>query len=332
MSKLRIGIIGFGSWPKNAYLSALQYDGRAVITSVAAASEKTRRSVHDILGPHIAVFDSYEALLNEGEIDAVMIAVPEKLHQEALTAAIKKGIPVFYEPPIADTREQIAVMIELLLSASQITHANLELGLNPVIAEANNLIAKKTIGFLQNVTLELKANWGREKPGLDLCLINSASCWYVDVINRIIGSIPNRVLLLDGYGIEGRRQTTSTGIFDYNGIWGTLKMNVNSAEKLSISVIISGDEGDIELDLLTGELRYRNLVHTAWIEETHTSLKPYADWPGVRESISTFLDSVVDGKTSPGNAKKVAQLNLIGLAADASKDSGAWAHIKNITD
>ena len=182
MSELRVALIGFGAWTRSAYLPALEYDGRAVVAAVAAPSAKTRQLAREALGSEIAVFDNYEALLKDSSYDAIMIAVPDHQHQAALSAALKTGIPVFYEPPIADTREQVSSMIDCLLAAPQVTYADLELGFNAVIPRAVNLIENKTIGLLQNVTINLQAAWGREQPDLDLCLINRASCWYLDLL------------------------------------------------------------------------------------------------------------------------------------------------------
>jgi hypothetical protein len=62
---------------------------------------------------------------------------------------------------------------------------------------------------------------------------------------------------MDGYGTEGRRQSQSTGFFDYNGIWGELKVNIDSAEKLTIDIEVVGDNGNIQIDILTGEMKVR---------------------------------------------------------------------------
>lgn len=327
MSKLRIGLIGFGAWTKNAYLPALKHDGRAIITAVTASSEKTRQSAQQLLGDDVAVYESYEELLREAKPDVVMIAVPDSVHQAALTAAIEAGIPVFYEPPISDTREQIPVMIDRLLHATQVTCAHLELCFHPGIAYAVNLIKNETIGSLYSVTITLNANWGC--PGdADLCLIDRISSWYVALLNQLTDSIPDRVLVLDGHGGTGRMQAASTGIYDYNGIWGIIKANVSSPDELSIMIDICGSKGDISINYFTGELCYRSMQHPEWIVENISPLKPYASWPGVRETISAFLDSVVNGKPSHGNAEIVAQLNRIGLAADESIDTGTWAEVR----
>jgi predicted dehydrogenase len=327
MSKIHVGLIGFGAWSRSSYLPALQQDGRAVIAAVSAASENSRKCAQEILGQSITVYKDYHRLLEQSDLDAVMIAVPEKLHQAALSAAIDSGIPIFYEPPIADTREQIPIMIDKLLAARQVTHADLELGFHPAIERAIALIKDSQIGLLQNVTVTLQANWGIEHADSDLCLINRMTCWYVDILNRIVGSLPKRVLVLDGYGNPGRRQTNGTSIYDYDGVWGFLKANVDSAEKLSLSVDVGGDHGDILIDFFTGVLHHRNHAFPDWIEEFCVPLKPLADWPGVRESVSSFFDSVISGKPSPCNAGNVTQFHRIGLAAEESKDTGHWAEI-----
>ncbi len=325
MDKLKVGLIGFGSWTRNAYLPALKYDGRATVAAVTAASEKTRMIAGGMFGTEAVVYDSYVKLLNHKELDAVMIAVPDDIHQEILAAAIDSSIPVFYEPPIAVTREQIPVMSERILQAEQIIYANLELGFHPAIDRAIQILNSNAVGSLQNASIDLHAGWGSSYS--ELCLLNRMSCWYVSVLNRIIGCLPYRVLVLDGHGSPGRMQAVSTGIYDYNGIWGSFRANVNSPEELSIKLEIVGNNGVISVDYFTGRIRYRTNHEKEWIVESYPCITPYADWPGVRESVTAFLDSVIKKEGCCGNGKEVSQLNQIGLAAEESKDSGEWAWV-----
>ena len=50
----------------------------------------------------------------------------------------------------------------------------------------------------------------------------------------------------------------------------------------------------------------------------------------MHESISSFLDAVESGKPSFANATVVANLHLIGLASEESKETGTWAKVKDI--
>ena len=133
---LRIGLIGYGSWTRIAYLPALHRDGRAEIVSAAAPSAATQQRVRSELGSDIAVFANAEDLLNGPPVDAVFIAVSDAAHEEALSAALDAGVPIFYEPPLASQRHRIRPMVSRLLAAPQVTHADLEIGFIPVFVEA----------------------------------------------------------------------------------------------------------------------------------------------------------------------------------------------------
>lgn len=325
--EIKIGLIGFGSWVKRAHLPALEYDGRAKITAAAAATEKTRQEIRGILGEDVRLFESFGELLEKSDADAVMIAVPDEVHEEALSAAIASGKAVFYEPPVSIRRNRIPIIVHSLLSAPQVTCANLELGFHPGFARAADMIKDGEIGALQKVTITLHAGWG-SAAGSDVCLINRMSCWYVDVLNRIIGSYPSRVLLLDGNGNPGRMQSVSTAIYDYNGVWGIFQAEVNRKDELSIVVDVTGDEGNICINYFTGAFGFQSVRHPGLRFSYDCPLEPYANYPGVRESVSAFLDAVESGDASQGNAVTVAWLNSIGLAAEESKDTGSWVGVR----
>lgn len=324
--KIKIGLIGFGSWVRRAHLPALEYDGRAIITAAAAATEKTRQEIRRTLGEEVRLFGSYGELLEKSDADAVMIAVPDEVHEEALSAAIASGKAVFYEPPVSIRRSRIPIIVHSLLAAPQVTCANLELGFHPGFARAADMIRDGEIGSLQKVTITLHAGWG-SAAGSDVCLINRMSCWYVDVLNRIIGAYPSRVLLLDGNGNPGRMQPVSTAIYDYNGVWGIFQAEVNRKDETSIVVDVTGDEGNICINYFTGAFGFQSVRHPGLRFSYDCPQEPYADYPGVRESVSAFLDAVESGDASQGNAATVARLNSIGLAAEESKDTGGWAGV-----
>ncbi len=330
MTKTRIGLIGYGSWTRNAYLPALYRDGRAEIISVAAPSNETRQIIHNELGSDIKVYDGIENLLNGSNVDAVMIAVPDSMHEHTLTMAIDSGAAVFYEPPITDKRRRIIPMLNRLLSATQITYADLELGLIPAVNRASILVQTEVIGKIQTANIRLQSGWG-PIPNYDLCNFNHLCTWYVDVLNRILDATPRRVLLLDGSGTPGRRQSHSIGHLDYNGVLGTLQSNIASAGELNINIEIIGDTGEIIINLLSGEIRIRTLKNSDWTFEHWPAVTPYADWPGMHESVTAFLDVIEKGNSSINNASVVAKLQLVGLAAEESKDSGTWSEIEDLS-
>ncbi|HNW56469.1 MAG TPA: Gfo/Idh/MocA family oxidoreductase [Bacteroidales bacterium] len=327
---IKIGIIGYGDWVKNAYMPGLKHDGRAEIVSISARSKATQDLIRENFGDTVKVYSDYNDLL-KSNADAIMIAVPDNMHSTIITTALKSGKAVFYEPPIAHTRELISETIKKLVAAPQITHADLELALVPAVVKAAELIRNKVVGNVQSAGIRLQSNWGPE-PDQDINNISRMSVWYTHVLNVLLGSTPKRVLVLDGYGTRGRRQSQSTGYYDYNGIWGELKLNIDSAEPLKITIDVVGSEGDILVDVLNGELRSRTKRNPEWKIEFYPAIQPFASWPGVNECITAFLDAVESKKPSFSNANVVANLHLTGLAADESKDTGTWAIVKDLSD
>jgi predicted dehydrogenase len=329
MSKLRIGLIGYGSWARNAYLPALRHSGRANILSVAAPSERTRQLIRNELGNDLLVFDGFEALLNGPQLDGVMIAVPDFMHEAALTAALAAGVAVFYEPPLSHKRQHILPMLSRLLAAHQITHADLELGYIPAVKRVAELVQTQVLGQIQTVGLRLQASWQAE-PHYDLSTIGRLAPWYVDVLNRILGATPLRAFVLDGHGNDGRAQNYGLAHFDYGEAWASFHVNIASVGELAISIDGHGTAGDFALDLFTGEIRFRSRRNSDWTIEQWPAQTPYADWPGMHESVAAFLDAIEKGESSSSSALKMAQLNLVALAAEEAKDSDTWARVKDV--
>ena len=349
----RVGLIGYGSWTRMAYVPALQRDGRAQIVSAAAPSTATQQRIRSELGSDTAVFSNAEELLSGSPVDAVFIAVSDAAHEEALTAALDSGVPIFYEPPLASQRQRIRPMVSRLLEAPQVTHADLEIGFIPVFVEAARRVRSGLIGQVHSASVRLQSSWGAD-PEADLSTLNHIAPWYVDTLNRILEATPSRVLLLEGDDLPGRAQQQCQGLYDYGGVWGTVQVNLNCVVDLETTVEVNGEDGDLVVDLFSGELRQRTRSQSDWSVEKVAESEPRAGWPGMNECVTVFIDAVAgeplretshDGVAAsevdalrealgtgpmPADARSVAQLHMVGLAAEASKDNGGWAEVESI--
>ncbi|MFC4401868.1 Gfo/Idh/MocA family protein [Gracilibacillus xinjiangensis] len=106
MAKLRVGLIGAGGIATAVHLPAykkLQDQAEVVaVADVAYTRAKEVAKKEDI--PH--VFDQYEKMLKEVELDAVSVCVPNKFHRDAAIAALESGCHVLCEkPPAMNYRE-----------------------------------------------------------------------------------------------------------------------------------------------------------------------------------------------------------------------------------
>lgn len=327
---IRVGLIGYGSWGRNAFAPALENDGRARIVAAAAKSEASRSRIRAELGREVHVFESYKALCSGPEIDAVMIAVPDDIHEEVLYAFMDRDVAVFYEPPVADTRDAIRPILKRMIHSVQIMHADLELGYAPIVAKIADIVKSGALSDIQTATVRLQADWGVAAND-DICTIHHLAPWFVDVLNRVLDMQPKRVLTLDGHGTPGRRQHHSIAHFDYDGVWGTFQVNTVSVGGTEIAVEINGDDADLVADVFNHEIRMRTRKNPQWSVIEFQSGIPVVQWPGEQESVSAFLDAIETGKPSRSNARLIAHLHLVGLAAEASKDLGVWVDVEDIS-
>ncbi|MBI3943283.1 MAG: Gfo/Idh/MocA family oxidoreductase [Chloroflexi bacterium] len=336
MSTIRLGLIGYGGWTREAIVPALRRDGRARIVSAAAPSAGTRQRIQQDLGSNVTVFKDFQPLLQGPEADAIVIAVPDTIHEQALTAVLDTGLPAFYEPPVAATRQNIRPMLKRLLAAPQVTHADLELAFIPAILRARGLIRDGEIGRVLTAAVRLQTGWGAS-PNADLSTIDSLVPWYVDPLNCLLNRQPRRILVMDGFpplggrATPGRAQSYSIACLDYgDGLWGTFQASLASVGGLQTSLEANGSDGDIIVYPLTGEIHLRTRRNPDWSVEWAAAIEPYAVIAGMHECVSSFLDAVETRRPSPNNARAVAQLHLIGLAAEAAIDTGTWAAVEDV--
>ncbi len=111
MSKpLRVGLIGAGGIARGAHIpNYLKCGDKVELVAVADVAQGTAEQLaKDFEIPH--VFASYDEMLNQVELDAVSICVPNKFHHGATVAALRAGCHVLCEKPPAMTVEEAEEM------------------------------------------------------------------------------------------------------------------------------------------------------------------------------------------------------------------------------
>lgn len=100
---LRFGIVGCGMIA-GVHAEALRSLEGAALAGVADARKESAVAFAEKHG--IKAYENYEAMLADGEIDAVCICTPSGFHAENALAALRAGKHVAVEKPIAMTAEE----------------------------------------------------------------------------------------------------------------------------------------------------------------------------------------------------------------------------------
>ena len=109
---IKIGVVGLGRIGKVHLFNIQHIISDAIVTAACSGSEKSLEYAkkHDVKG----LFTSFDHMLSEGGIDAVIIASPTALHFEHLKLAIAAGKHIFCEKPIDLSIENVKQIKNLL--------------------------------------------------------------------------------------------------------------------------------------------------------------------------------------------------------------------------
>lgn len=152
--KLRFAIVGLGHIVQVAALPGFKKlreiaEVRALVSSTPA---KLKRFQREYKATHAIGYDEYEELLDSGEIDAVFIGLPNTMHESFSVQALKRGIHVLCEKPLAHT----IGACERIIAAAEKGGAKLmtayRLHSEPATLAALDIVKSKKLGDLRYFT------------------------------------------------------------------------------------------------------------------------------------------------------------------------------------
>lgn len=95
---IRAAIIGLGTWGQNLVRNV---HGSSPHIQFTAAATRSPDKARDFAQAHgLRMLPDYQAVLNDPEIDAVVLATPHSMHTDQIVAAAQAGKHVFSEKPL----------------------------------------------------------------------------------------------------------------------------------------------------------------------------------------------------------------------------------------
>lgn len=178
MKRVRVGLVGAGAVASSVHLPILTR--RSDLFDVVAIADLNLAATH-VLADRFGIsrehcFDSPQKLIASGEIDAIMV-LNSGSHAEVVVEALKAGLHVFCEKPLAYTKREMAEIEKALKTSSkQLMIGYMKTFDNAVIAARNAIKSRpKTVDVLvlhpsgdsQLVTSELSVDLPPSPPALN---------------------------------------------------------------------------------------------------------------------------------------------------------------------
>ena len=219
MNKLRIGVLGVSGHFLKRIVLPLQKSEEAVITGIASRDIQRARSTakkYDI--PKF--YGSYEELLNDKEIEAVFIPLPNHMHKEWIIKSIDARKHVLCEKPLTmNTNETIDVIEHAENSEFMLMEAFMY-GFHPKWQKAKEIIDLGYIGIVSHIhTVFSYSNHDpdnirniKEFGGGSLMDIG---CYAINSARYLLGKEPERVVALISEHEQFKTDELTSAILDF---------------------------------------------------------------------------------------------------------------------
>ncbi len=153
LTDLRVGIIGTGVMGADHARNLARGVRGAALTAIADADAARANALAQEVGG-ATIYPSGEEMISSGQVDAVIIAVPDPLHAPLTRACFEAGLPVLCEKPLAPTAVEAADVVR--------AHQALE---RPLL----------TVGFMRRFDPGYRAMRARLASGADGALLMTHS-------------------------------------------------------------------------------------------------------------------------------------------------------------
>ncbi len=167
MEQVRLGVIGIGNMGSGHAKSIVE--GKVpdmVLTAVADVREVRRQWAKESLPEDVAVFDSAEALLDSGLVDAVLVATPHYVHPDLVMKALARNLHVMCEKPAGVYTKQVREMNEKAKQHDVIFGMMFNQRTNHVYRKMHELITSGVYGQIKRVNW-IVTDWYRSQAYYD---------------------------------------------------------------------------------------------------------------------------------------------------------------------
>ena len=144
---MRVGIAGYGVVGKTRHRS-IESNTSYKVTAISESNQEARQSI----APGLEVYNDYQSLIANAEIDVIFISLPNQFAAEATCLSLQKGLHVFCEKPPGRTH---AELLEVEKKSLQFPALKLMYGFNHrfhlSVEKAKALIKGDSLGRIINM-------------------------------------------------------------------------------------------------------------------------------------------------------------------------------------
>jgi D-xylose 1-dehydrogenase (NADP+, D-xylono-1,5-lactone-forming) len=247
-TRIRFGIMGLARIARNEFIPAILKSSNASLEAIASGDS----SKIDDCKKHFkcnSYHTSYDALLDNSNVDAIYIPLPNSLHKEWAIKAMQKGKHVLCEKPLGLNAAECAELMEVSKKYNKICIEAFMYRYTDRIKKVSELINSKVIGDIKQIHSTFrfmldKAGAIRLQPELGGGSLYDVGCYPVNLLGMIMNDIPESVKTeyITSNGVD----VQFTGVMKYkSGVIATVNCGFNAFFEMHTR--ITGTEGILDI-------------------------------------------------------------------------------------
>ena len=291
---LRVASLGMGWW-SDVLADAINRSGKLKITACYSRSEEKRAAFAAKYG--CRAVPSYEAILDDKDIEAVINTTPNGVHLETTRAAADAGKHVFLDKPIANTVSDGRRITEICRKARVVLALGYQRRRESQFRWIKRQIDEGFFGKLVNAEANISrdrlgkidlGSWRYQADGMPGGVMLQIGIHYTDVLEYLLGPVKAVSGRFARLVLPGDNPDVASLVLEHeNGALSTLNASYASASEYYL-MNIYGKEATAYYDMFEG---LRMLKRG---EEKPVKV-PFANKDTIAEELEEFADAIRNG-------------------------------------
>ena len=291
---LRVASLGMGWW-SDVLADAINRSGKLTITACYSRSEEKRAAFAAKYG--CRAVPSYEAILADSDIEAVINTTPNSVHLETTRAAADAGKHVFLDKPIANTVSDGRRITELCRKAGVVLALGYQRRRENQFRWIKRQIDEGVFGKLVNAEANISrdrlgkidlGSWRYQAAGMPGGVMLQIGIHYTDVLEYLMGPVKAVSGRFARLVLPGDNPDVASLVLEHeNGALSTLNASYASASEYYL-MNIYGKEATAYYDMFEGLRMLKR-------GEKKPVKVPFADKDTIAEELEEFADAIQGG-------------------------------------
>lgn len=302
---VRWGVLGCSGIGKSRTIPGLLSCENAELYAIAGRNEEKLKVYAEPFAPK-KLYTDYQALLDDENVDAVYLPLPNGIHMECVKKAAAAGKHILCEKPMALTEEQVREMFAaakehgvLLEEAYAYRHAQL-------VQKVKEIVDSGAIGRIRYLeskhsTFDTNRSGIRYQKGNGGGAVYDVTCYNVSLASYLFGKDPEDMSVYCGFDKETGVDVSDAVMLRYEeGVTAMLYAGLDAYRRGCYSIL--GETGRIDVD---HKFNSSGVCHirvstgarpqgAEYVDETTTEYTIWVD-DNYKKEIELFSDAVLNG-------------------------------------